>query len=102
MPNSQRYLLNLYLIKNVENTVVFLGFTVKSGNSSLFSCSRNAQVTFVVKPQLKNNQLKKNKHRYLIHTWIDKAFKGSIEVQALIIHIFEWRVTCNNSDSPFS
>ena len=39
MSDSQGFRLNLYLIKNVKDIVVF--------------CSINAQATFVVKPQLK-------------------------------------------------
>ena len=55
MPDSQRHPSNFYLIKNVEDIVVFLGITVfNSDHSYKFSCSRNAQVTFV-----KNNQFSK-------------------------------------------
>ena len=51
---------------------------------------------FCSETTIKNNQLKKNNHRYLIHTWLDKAFKDTIEIWALIIDIFEWRVTFMN------
>ena len=32
----------------------------------------------VENPQMKINSLKKQKHRYLIHTLSDKAFKGTV------------------------
>ena len=47
--------LNLYLINNVEDIVVFLGLKVNltvTDNSYIFSCSRNAHVTFAEKLQL--------------------------------------------------
>ena len=53
MSDSQRFPLNPYLIKNVKDIAVFLD--KKCLILILFS-SINAQVIFVVKPQLKNNQ----------------------------------------------
>ena len=48
MLDSKRYPLNLYLINNVEQIVVFLVLKVfDSDISYMFSCSRSAQVTFV-------------------------------------------------------
>ena len=42
--------LNIYMINNVEDIVVFLGFKVFSfDNLCMCSCSRNAQFTFVEK-----------------------------------------------------
>ena len=52
---------NLYLIKNVEDTLV----------------------TFADKPQMKIKSLKEEKHWYLIHTWSEKAFKGTVVNRAL-------------------
>ena len=46
MSDSQRYPRNLYLINDVEDIVVFLNVKVFiSGNSVMFSCRRNKQVT---------------------------------------------------------
>ena len=54
MPNSKRYTENHYLINNAGDIVVFLVLNVFHFNRLyLFSCCRNAQVTFVEKPQLK-------------------------------------------------
>ena len=41
----------------------------------MFYCSRNAQVTFVKKPQLKIIRLQNHKHWNLIHAWSNKALK---------------------------
>jgi len=45
------------MINNVKDIVVFQDLKVFNDfdNSYMFSCSRNAQVTFVEKPQLKKN-----------------------------------------------
>ena len=54
MPDLQRYPTNLYLINNLEDIDIFLGLKMfNSDNFYMFSCSRNAQVTLVEKPQLK-------------------------------------------------
>ena len=54
MPDSHRYPVNLYLINNVEDIVAFIDFYVFNFDYSyMFSCSRNVQVPFVEKPQLK-------------------------------------------------
>ena len=44
----------------------------------MFFCSKIAQVTFVETPQLKKNSIHYYKHLYLIQTWSDKAFKGTV------------------------
>jgi len=59
--------LNRYLINNVEDIVFFLDFKVLNFNN-LLSCSRNAQVTFGEKPQLKITSFQNYKHGYLIQT----------------------------------
>ena len=41
-------------------------------------CSRNAQSTFVKKPQLKMTRFRNYELGYHIHTWSDKAFKGTV------------------------
>ena len=40
-------------------------------------------VTFAEKPQMKIISLKKQKHWYLINTWSEKAFKGTVVNRAL-------------------
>ena len=50
-----------------------------SDNFSIVSYKvRNAKVTFAEKPQIRINSLKKQEHGYQIHTWSDKAFKGTV------------------------
>ena len=44
---------------------------------------RKSLLLFAEKPQIKINSLKKQKHGYLMHTWSDKAYKGTIVNQAL-------------------
>ena len=51
MFNSQYYPWNFYLIKIVD--CGRLESVINSNNFSIFSSNRNAQVTFVEKPQLK-------------------------------------------------
>ena len=59
MPDSQKYPWNLYLINNVDDIVVFLVFLfLNTGNSYMFSGSRNVFVPLEEKPQLKNKFLK--------------------------------------------
>ena len=57
-----------FLLNDVEDIVVFLGLKVLySDNSYMFSCSRNAQVTFVENPQLKIIRFQNDKLWNLIH-----------------------------------
>ena len=49
----------------------------------LFFCSRSVQVIFEEKPQLKSINFQNCKHWYLIQTWSDNAFKGSVVNRAL-------------------
>ena len=49
----------------------------------MFSCRRNAQVTFVEESQLKIISFQKDKQWYIIHTWTDKGFKGTVVNQTL-------------------
>jgi len=49
----------------------------------MFSCSRNAQITFGEKPQIKIISFQNCTHEYLIHTWTEKSFKGTIVNRAL-------------------
>jgi len=50
----------------------------ESDNSLMFFCSRNAQVIFVEKLQLKIILFSNYNHGYLIYTWSDKAFKDTV------------------------
>ena len=107
MSDSQRYPWNRYLINNAEDIVVFLGLKVfHSKNSSMFSCSKKAQVTFVEKSQLKIISLQNHKHSYLIHTWSDKTFnptlsslnEGSLEITLTVpLYVTEgWKYTLSH------
>ena len=53
MFDSQQCPENLYLVNNVDDIVVYSFKSVYSDTSYMFFCRRNAQVTFVEKPQLK-------------------------------------------------
>ena len=55
---------------------------------------RNAQTTFVEKPQLKINIFQNHKYWYLTHVWLDKAFKGTIVNRTL-----NWKGEKDNPES---
>ena len=80
------------LINNVEDIVVFLGLNVFNCDiSHLLLCSKNIRVTWVIKnSQLKIICFENDTHWYLIHTWSDKAFKGTVVESDIVI--FAWRV----------
>ena len=73
--NSQQYPWNLYLIKNVKANVLDHLKVPNYDNSNMCSCSRNAKVTFLEKPQL--NSFQDHKHSYLIltHPLVCPCFK---------------------------
>ena len=48
-----------------------------------FLSARKAQANFAEKLRIKVNSLKKQKQGYLIHTWSDKASKGTVVNRAL-------------------
>ena len=52
-------------------------------SSSLFLIRKKCAIYFCKNPQMKINILKEQKHGYLIHTWIRKAFKGTVVNRAL-------------------
>ena len=52
-------------------------------NSYMLSSSRNAQLTWVDKPQMKIIIFYNYKHWYIIHTWSDKAFKCTVVNRAI-------------------
>ena len=55
--------LNFLLIKNVEDTVVFLCFKMfNSDNFYLFCCSKNTQVGYVENSDLKTSSFQNYKH----------------------------------------
>ena len=68
-----------------------------------FSALEMPNVTFVYKPQLKKSvfQSINNKHRYLIYTWSDIVFKGTVVNRTLSSLHGDCRVTLNYSYSPF-
>ena len=90
MSDSQWYTWTVFLSKHLcgryNDIFVFLGLKVYFSNSSfIFFCSRNAQLPFVEKPQLKITSFQNHKHP--IHTWLDKALSITVVHRAL------WRVT---------
>ena len=70
----------------VKGIVVFLGFDCN--NSWMFSCSRNAQVPFVEK-----SQLRVIRFQYYKHTWSDKAFEGTF-VNRLLPSLYGGSLGC--------
>ena len=63
---------------NVEDIVVFLDLKLFNYNSCYkFSSCRNAQGTFLEKPQLKIIHFPNHKYGYLNHTGSDTALQGS-------------------------
>ena len=86
VPDLQKYSRTFNLIKNVEESVVFLTRSVYFCEFlHCFLQTRNTKFTFAEEPQMKIKSSMKQKQWYLIHTWLDKAIKG--------IAIFAWRVT---------
>ena len=75
---------NLNLIQKEEVIVVF--FCPENGlflqSFILLLISRNTLVIFTVKPRMINS-FKKQKHWFLLHTWLDTAFKGAVIYRAL-------------------
>ena len=58
--------------KNVEDTIVIL-----------FLFTSFSRVTFAEKPQMKINNIQRQKHWCLVHTWSDKAFKCTVVNRAV-------------------
>ena len=83
MPDLQQYHWNLYLSKNVEDTIDFISRKVfNSYHFSIASYKQEMRNTFVGNLQMKLNSLKKLKHKY--HSYlIRKSFKGFIVNRAL-------------------
>ena len=73
MSDSQRYPWILYLINNMEY-IIFFQFSEKV--FYMFTCSRNALATIVLKPQLKIIIFENYKHCLLSYS-SDKAFNGT-------------------------
>ena len=63
---------------------------------SLFHKTRNEQVTFTKKTQIKMNNLKKQKYEILIHTWSEKGYLCKSGKA-----IFALRTPCNYAYGPF-
>ena len=69
---------------NIGSSVVFTGLYVfNNNNSTMFSCSRNAQGAFVEKPQSNVISFTNHTHWYMIHTETATALKGTVENRAL-------------------
>ena len=84
MSDSQRYPWSPHLIKNVEDIVVFINLKVfNSDNSQMFSCNRNAQISFAENSHVKLISFQNQKHWYLIYASSDKALKGIVVNRAL-------------------
>ena len=77
MFESQLYRWNLNLIKNVKIPSFFWLEKCLFLWVSPLLFKNKKQVTVAEKPQIKINREEK-KHWYLIHTWSDKAFKGTV------------------------
>ena len=79
MSNLQRYPWNLYLINNMEDIIVFLSLKLfNSDDINMFSCSRNAQVTFIEKLSVwKVIKIE------TFYAGSDKAFLGAVGSRAL-------------------
>ena len=70
-----------------------------------FLSARSAQVTFFEKPKMKINSWKEQKHAYLIYTWSDMDFKGTVVNRALpFLHEGSLKITLtvplNNINQP--
>ena len=77
-----------------------LGMFISSSFSFIFLQTRNEQVTFADKPQIKMKSLKKQKHKKIIHFWSDKVFKSTLVNRAL--PSLHGGVTWNYAYSPFN
>jgi len=102
LPYLQRYPWNLTLKKcgkyprfSESKSVYFSDFL------HWFLLTRNPQVTFAEKQQMKMNSLRKQKHDYLFHSWLDNEFKGTVINRTLSYLHFAWRVTWNYAYRPF-
>ena len=98
MPNFYRNCWNLNLIKNVEETVVFLTWKVFiSLRFSIASFNKKCAIYFAKKPQMKINSLRKQ--IYWFQFILDqKSFQG----YRCKSTIFARRVISNYSYSPFN
>ena len=78
MPDLQSYPWNLIMIKNVEAPIIFP--TQKLFYSNNFSIISQK---YTEKPKMNITNLKKKKRGYLILSWSEKAFKGTVVDWAL-------------------
>ena len=81
MPDLQLYPGNFNLIKNMEEIFVFLTqclFLWVSLCSIVVLINKECASHFRREPTNEINSLKKQKHWYLIHTWSEKAVKGTV------------------------
>ena len=81
--NSQRYPLNLYLINNVEDILLYFRVWKCSSNLIISKCFHLAS-HFYRETTTEINQFSKLYTLiYIIHTWSDKAFKDTVVNRAL-------------------
>ena len=81
--NSQRYPLNLYLINNVEDILLYFRVWKCSSNLIISKCFHLAS-HFYRETTTEINQFSKLYTLiYIIHTWSDKAFKDTVVNQTL-------------------
>ena len=68
IPDSQRYPWNIYLIN------IFQGLKV----INLYFFATEMRMLLLWELAIENNQFLNNKYLYLIHTWLDTSFSGTI------------------------
>ena len=93
MPDSQWYPSNRPLINNWENIVVFIELT---GFFKKILPAVEIRNSLMMRSQFKVLSFQNVKHWYIIHTWPDKAFTGTVVNRALA-----WSVTLDHTYSPF-
>ena len=72
-------------------------------NEKINSLRKLKHGTLTENSQMKINSLRKLKHGYLIHTWLDNAFQGTVVHQAVMPSLHaDWRLTWNYGHSPLN
>ena len=90
MPDSQRYPLNIYLVNNVKDMVVFHGNITPMSSCASHVCIKKKQLIFFLN----------FKHCCLIYILSDKVLKGAV-VNAVLPSLL-WKVFGNYAYSPFN
>ena len=81
MPDLLQCTHEIFILSKMWKTPAFFWLKM-CWSSPLFLISKKCASHFCREPA-NNNSLKKQTHNYLIHTWTDNAFKGSIVNRAL-------------------